>query len=116
MPKRTHNLPKSITIHRDKLVVKIYAKKTKKLYFIGQFDTLEEAIKNRDEWIVKNYNLVEGYLPRGITKSKSEKRYVAQLSFRNKESDIGTYRKHLGSFDTLQEAVDYRKNFILGLL
>lgn len=116
MPNRKHSLPKSITISHGKYQVKIYSKKDKVMYNVGVKNTLEEAIKLRDEWIVSNYEKVEGYLPRGISISKVGKPYRAQLSFKDKNNMIGSYVKLLGCFDTLQEAIDYRTKFILGLL
>lgn len=81
MPKRTNYLPKSITISSGKYRVRIYSKKDKKGYEVGQFDNIETALNKRDEWLVQNYNLVEGYLPRGIYSYRGK--YRAQVSFDN---------------------------------
>lgn len=102
--------PKNIARKKDRpssYQIEIFSKKDKKKYYIGCTSSIQEAIKIRDEWLVKNYQLVEGYLPRGIV--QVEGKYKAQIS----TTDL-TY--HIGIFDTLQEAVDYRTKFILGLL
>lgn len=113
MPNRKHSLPKSITISHNKYRVRIYSKKDKVGYEVGQFNDLDIAIKERDKWIVTNYEKVEGYLPRGITKGRDK--YEAQISFpRDSNNKLRVIR--LGRFDTIQEAIDYRTKFILGLL
>lgn len=116
MPKRHNNLPKSITLTKDRYTVRIYSKKDKILHTVGTFGTLDEAVKKRDEWLVTNYQKVEGYLPRGITKNSSRGTYEAQVSLKKVKNKTGAYVKHLGSFKTIQEAIDFRKEFILGLL
>jgi hypothetical protein len=114
MPKRVHSLPKSITVGKNnKYVVTIYSKQDKKEYHVGTFTTVEESVIARDKWLSENYHLVEGYLPRGITKDRG--RYQTQISIATPDN-----RKpqniRLKRFGSLQEAVDYRTKFVLGLL
>lgn len=115
MPKRLHNLPKDITLHVGKYSVKIYDKVEKRVYNVGRFDTVEQAIKERDEWLKNNKDKVPRYLPRGITKSATKGKYMAQVSFKTTEETEPVVRR-LGTFNSIEEAVEYRTKFILGIL
>ena len=112
---RIHFLPKSVTISNGKYYVKIYSRKDGKFHFVGIYDTVKEAVSARDKWLVENYLKVEGYLPRGIRKSKTLGKYEAQLCLKgtNRTSQV---TRILGTFNSIQEAVDYRTKYILGLL
>lgn len=115
MPKRHLNLPKSVTISNGSFLVRIYSKIEKKMYNVGTYSTVEKAIEERDKWLINNYDKVEGYLPRGVSRH-SNGLYDSQVSFRKNTTQKGTFTRHLGRFATIDEAVDFRKNFILGLL
>lgn len=92
----------------NKYQVGIYSKLTKKTYTPGSYSTLKEAIKARDQFIFENIDtILEGYLPRGIAKGVSKK-YSAKFSYQGKY-------KYLGQFDTIEEAVSTRNNYINSL-
>ena len=99
-------LPKFISKKKEKYEVFMYSKKYKKIYYVGLYDTMEEAIAERDKFIIDNYNDVTyGYTPKGIYYVKKENKYQVCLSFKNKKLYIG-YAKNI------KEALKLRSDFI----
>lgn len=104
--KRTSNLPKYISqTTSGKYAVKIFYKPLDKIIYIGSYETLIDSVRARNEWILNNPSA--GCMPRGV--SKSHKKYQARISFNNKKISLGV-------FDTIEEAVKYRTEVLLGLL
>jgi len=115
MPKRANYiLPKSLSFTRGgKYQVRIWSRKDQKTINTGIYNTIEEAIKGRDRWVVANYDKVEGYLPRGLTKAKASGRFTAQLSI---GKGITATTVHIGTFPSIDKAMEARRNYILSLL
>lgn len=115
--KNSFGLPKNITFVKNrksrKYKVDIFSKEEGSKYHVGYFEELDEAIRERDKWLVENYDKVKGYLPRGISKKNSKYRaYVTLPNKRNGESR----QVQIGEFDTIGEAVRERTRFIMSLL
>ena len=98
-------LPKNVHIKGKKYFVDVYNRKTSNNHYVGIFDTIEEAIIARDKYVVENYDLLGGYVPRGISFNKLINKYVAFFCF-------GKEQVNLGSFKSLKEAVEYRNKYI----
>lgn len=101
-------LPKSVYLHKTKKTkpyyVNIHSKKYRKKINVGYYSTIEEAIIARDKFIVENYNdLSSGYLPRGLSKHRNK--YMVEFQFKGA-------REYLGTFETIEEAVKQRNDFI----
>lgn len=111
--RRIHNMPKYIRL-RDSgnYTVQISSRwkedKKNEYFCVGTFGSIEDAIKARDEWIAKNMDKLNGYIPRGIAKHR-EGHYEANICFNGK-------RLILGYFTTIEEAVKHRREVLLGLL
>ena len=108
---REQRYPKSIGITKNgKFRVSFTAKKEaisdKKSIHVGTFPTLEEAIKQRDAFIIANYNgVAKGYMPRGISFFKRNNTYQAHLSIDGITFYIGTYKN-------MTEAIEARNKYI----
>lgn len=103
-------LPKSISRKGDKYMASFNVKKDviseKRTIYIGIYETVEEAVKARDAFVIANYNgVAKGYMPRGISYFKSRGMYQAHLSIEAKSFYIGVFK-------TIQEAIEARSNFI----
>ena len=113
-------------IYWNKRMNKWYAqywnKDFKKTFFIGSYESKEEAILKRQEYLSKIYDgeLIETErilkLPKGITQRPSGK-YEARLQIfkvgKIKDTHVTIT---LGIYKTIEEAVEKRKEFILKLL
>ena len=76
----------------------------RKKFYIGGFDTIQEAVTARDKFVVDNYHdITKGYLPRHISFKRGK--FQAQFSFNNQTYYIGVYTD-------LNEALQARDNFI----
>lgn len=106
-------LPKSVYLTiNSKYAVGMKVKKDakcdskQKQVHVGVYDTIEEAVKARDKFVIDNYDgITKGYMPRGIHYNKRQQNYTANLSIRGK-----TF--YIGCFTTMQEAIDTRAEFI----
>lgn len=98
-------LPKSIYKYKyNKFSVSFYSKKYKKNFHVGYYNSIEEAVKERDKFIIENIDdKLEGYMPRGLT--KMNKYYKADFHFKGE-------REYMGTFDTMQEAISARNKYI----
>lgn len=120
-------LPKGIYKPKrsNKYAAQFWDKDTKHVKCIGTYDTVEEAVLAREEFIT-NHLLYNGQVlkkvrkyPKGIRcrlSKKKGKRFDAEINilwgkYNNKMNTI-----HIGTFDSLEEAVEARKQFILELL
>lgn len=107
-------LPKSIGLSRQNkyrviLTTKKCSNSDKRTVYVGTYDTLEEALIERDKFIVENYEgLTKGYMPRGIAYNKRNNNYQASLSLEGITFFIGTYK-------TIDEAMQKRNIFINSL-
>lgn len=103
-------LPKSVKFakanSKNPYVVFLTLKKSKGSIYVGSYPNLDEAIDARDKFVSENN--IEGYLPRGIAFTVAGK-YTAKFSY-NSET------KHLGTFETLGEAIETRTNYIKSLI
>lgn len=101
-------MPKHVTLlDNGKYAVRVYSRAFKKAFHVGCYEFINDAISARDEWILKNPDRSKGCMPRGIYKLKEG--YTANITF----NDTSIY---LGYFGTIEEAVKYRKEVLLGLL
>lgn len=124
----TIQLPKGITTNKlrpGKFVAQYWNKDLKKYFYIGQADTIEEAVAMRNEHIAKVYSgdiddsvpKTKG-LPKGICETERKtmlNRYIASLQFlhgKNKDKHVNV---HIGMYDTIEEAVQARLDFIESL-
>lgn len=90
--------------------------------YIGSYDTIEEAVNAREEHITKVYDGViddskpktKG-LPKGIC-DRPNGTYIAGIQFWYGKYKDKIHKSHIGTFETIEEAVEARKNFILNLL
>lgn len=101
-----NKLPKYVSQVKatGKYQVIVRSKKYGTKRYVGQYNTINEAINERDKFVVENYHdFTEGYLPRGITKFRGK--FDASFTFRGKDLFIG-------SFSSLEEAVTSRNNYI----
>lgn len=104
-------LPKSITAKPNgKFQASFAVKKdvisAKRTIYIGTFDSVDEAVKARDAFIIANYNgVAKGYMPRGISYFKQRGMYQAHLSIEGTSFYIGV-------FNTIQDAIEARHKFI----
>lgn len=118
-------LPRGIYISKrrpDKFAAQYWNKDLKTTIYIGQFDTIEEAIIARDKYIVSVY---EGLtddsipktkeLPKGIWETSSGS-YGANIQVLHGKNKLKHAKIHIGSYKTIDEAVEKRKEFILKLL
>lgn len=110
--RRLHNMPKFIRLRNSgnySVQVSSRQKKGEKTehFYVGTYDFIEDAIKAMDKWIDANMDKLNGYIPRGIAKHRD--RYEANICFNGK-------RVIIGYFGTIEEAVKYRKEVLLGLL
>lgn len=102
--------PKYIYYRDDlkKYMVSIYSKSHQKMFYLGLFNELKTAIKERDDFLILNIkDITKHNLPRGI--SRVNNKYQSYLS-------IGKFYKQIGSFETIQEAVNARKSYIKSLI
>lgn len=106
--KHVKMFPKGISKNQSGYyTVNLYSKKYKQKHYVGTFSTIEEAIKARDIFVIKNYlDIMEGFLPRGI--SKVRKGFRASFSF------FGGFT-YIGQYDSLKEAIEKRNEFIESL-
>ena len=114
MRKKKHNLPKYITINHGKYQVRI-PNNEGKVISIGTYDELVDAVICRDDTIdgiqqgiidLSTYSANK--YPKGITDSRHNT-FRARVDIKNKQYGIGSYK-------TVEEAVEARKEFILNLL
>ncbi len=99
LPKYISRISKS-----GKYQVKLRSKKYGTQKYVGQFNTINEAVLARDKFIVDNYHdFTAGILPRGITRINGK--YSASFTFKNKDEFIG-------NFISLSDAVEARNKFI----
>ena len=90
--------------------VGVYSKKYKTFNHLGTYATIKEAIKKRDKYIFDNKNdITEGVYPRGITFYKKTNKYHAFIC-------INKNNIYIGQFDKLEDAVNYRVEFVKSLL
>jgi hypothetical protein len=103
-------LPKSISKSvGGKYRVIIAVRGNKQTLYGGTYDTIAEAVIGRDKFVTENYHdSTKGYMPRGIGYNKNLKCYTAYLK-------IDEFQKYLGKFDTLNEAIEFRKKFLESL-
>jgi hypothetical protein len=114
MRKKKHNLPKYIHMSHGKYQVNL-PRTEGRAVSIGVFEDVSSAVIHRDYMIEQNekglVNLddysVNKY-PKGIAATKSNA-FRARVDIRNKQIGIGTYK-------TIEEAVEARKEYILNLI
>lgn len=107
-----------------KFVAQYWNKDLKSTIAIGSFDTEEEAILARASHIRNVYDgIVDDSLPRtqGLPKGityviPGRTRFQASLQFYYGKNNDKKCDVHIGTYDTQEEAVEARKQFILGLL
>ena len=105
-------LPKSISYLdvdglKNKYHVAVYSRRKSKIISVGFYNTIEEAVKERDTFIIKNYQGdLNGYLPRGISFDKQRKKYKAYLNIN------GDTTFNIGSYKYLDEAIRERNKAI----
>lgn len=104
-------LPKSVYLKAKKLTkkyqVNIHSKKYNKNIHVGYYDTIEEAVIARDKFALENYHdLTSGYLPRGMTKRKNG--FVIFFEFKGQ-------KEYLGVYDNIEDAVNFRHEYINSL-
>lgn len=98
---------KFIAFKENRYSVSVYSKKYKKNYYVGRFETLSEAIQERDSFIANNAkDICDGTMPRGITLNEATGKYVAYV-----DTSVGI-RYYLGYHDTIKEAVKARYDLI----
>lgn len=118
-------LVKGITWNRfsEKWYAQYWNKDLKSNHSIGYFNTKEEAIEARANYIMGIYDGTiiqepngKPKLPKGIRQTKSNK-YLAMLEFKKTGRIKNNHIQYsIGVFDTIEEAVEKRKEFILNLL
>lgn len=102
--------PKYITKTPKGFYVKLYSKKYNNQYCLGTHPTVEKAISVRDSFIERNlHDVMEGYTPRGISHDRSVNQFVAFITLKNKNH-------RLGSFKTIEEAINFRKEFLTSII
>lgn len=106
----------------NKWYAQYWNKDLKKTFFIGTYNTKEEAISSRQEYLSKIYDgeLIETErilkLPKGIKITRNGKYSPSiQISKSGRIKNIHT-TIYLEVCDTVEEAVERRKQFILKLL
>jgi len=111
---RKPRLPKSIGMSRGGKFRVIFTAKevsnsNRRTIYVGTYDTLEEAVKERDAFIIANYNgVAKGYMPRGVSFVKRQNSYQANLSIEGTTFYIGTFK-------TIPEAIEARNKYIESL-
>lgn len=107
----------------QKWTAQYWSKDLKRSIAIGTYDTQEQAIEARSRHITNVYDgLIDDSLPKtkglpkGIKYVPTGNKYSASVQYvsgkwKNKHHNI-----YLGVYDTIEEAVEGRKQFILGLL
>lgn len=101
-----NKLPKYIMLvtNTNKYQVIVRSKKYGARKYVGQYDSINEAVSARDKFVVENYHdFTAGYLPRGITIMNGK--FSASFTFKDKDQFIG-------NFDSLNEAIKAREEFI----
>lgn len=115
-------LPKYISLDRNlkKYQVAIPIIGEDRNYYLGKYSTLEEAVVARDTYL-KNpkhaHNLPKRKSPsKGIMLGTSKKKpWIAQLQFTHGKYNDRHVTAHLGSYETVEEAVQARLDFIENL-
>lgn len=106
----------------SKYQAQYWNKELKTMIYIGLFDTEEEAIKARNEHITKVYDgLIDDSLPKtkGLPKGICEVHngtYKAGIQFLHGKYKDKHVKVHIGTYETIEEAVEARKTFINSLL
>lgn len=107
-----NKLPKNISLSANGkgYIVSISIKKSAnsniKTAYIGTFESITEAIKKRDDFVIKNYNeITKGYLPRGISYKKDKETFQAHLNIKGVIIYIGCSKN-------INEIIEIRNNFI----
>ena len=107
-----NKLPKNISLSANgkSFIVSISIKKNAnsdiKTVYIGTFESITEAIKKRDDFVIENYNgITKGYLPRGISYKKDKEIFQAHLSI------DGTVI-YIGCSKSINEIIEIRNEFI----
>jgi len=112
---------KGITKRGDKWLAQYWNKELKTTIHIGQFDTAEIAAQKRQEYIKKvSDGVIDDSLPKtkGLPKGvKTDgKKFYSSLQFLHGIKKEKRVNAHIGTFDTVEEAVEGRRKFIEGLL
>ena len=114
MRKKKHNLPKYIYLIHNKYQTRIPDSYGKQVT-IGTYDDLVDAVLVRDDVLDKTQKgtldlstYSANKYPKGIAATKSNT-FRARVDIKNKQLGIGTYT-------TVEEAVEARKEYILNLL
>lgn len=120
----TGTLPKGITTHRQrpgKFTAQYWDSNTKHMKCIGSFYTVDEAVAARNNFILDliKYNgkvlPKVNSLPKGIKRlanSKKSDTYTAEIQFwygRYKDKHITI---HIGTYETIEDAVNARIQFL----
>ena len=103
-----------------KFVASYFNKHLQRTIYIGSFDTIDEAVVERANYIRDVYDgLIDESLyrtkgfPKGVSKKSNKyQSIVTYSSGKNKDKYISHY---IGVFDTIDEAVKAREDFIKSL-
>lgn len=113
---------KGVTKKEDgRYIAQYWNKELAKTIYIGSYDTADEASHARAWHLTKLYDgLIDDSIPRvreypkGI--SERHRKYRALIHIYHGYNNKKTSTIPIGTFDTVEEAVDARKEFILKLL
>jgi hypothetical protein len=125
--RRNAQLPLGITTSKrkpGKYIAQYYDTTSKCMKFIGVYDTVEEAVKGRTEFVemVRKHNFVvqpiKRELPKGVIarKLKDKTKYVSQVVVLYGKDKLKNATIYLGMYNTPEEAYNVRKTYLLNLI
>lgn len=109
-------LPKYISYHIKKYQVAIPIIGGNKNAYIGRYNTLPEAILARDNYLRENpmlHKIAIKNPAKGV--SFIGRKYKASLQFKHGKYKQSRVYVHIGQYDTLEEAIQARLDFIENL-